>query len=325
MDQIKRLQNKLFKDFDYLSPVIFLIGVGLDLLLKYLVVSGKWTSTGSFLDVAAKFNTEFFGGMFSDANEWVVQIFFTIISVFLFIFSTVFYFVLRRQDVPRLKYGTILLSAGFFGNVLDRVLRGTSTNIFTLKFTAYAEATLNFADLLCLLGSIYVILALALDSKQIFHHYNLKRKLLIEPKFQIEFSLILVFIGILNATMIGIYSYSYLRVYLSQAGYVVLGVNDLMKDYLFGLVIMEFFFLIATFIVGIIFSHKMIGPIQAFEGFVRRLLTNSQIARDKNFRLRQLDYFKNFERLANLLQEKWPNKDDRNGGGSSGSTDGPKP
>ena len=250
--------------------------------------------------------------MFADANEWIIQIFFTIISVFLFVFSSLFFFVLRQRDVPRLKFGTVLLSAGFCGNVLDRVLYGKVTDIFRLQFGSVGTS-FNLSDLLAIAGCALIILSLFLDSSRIFHHYNLKRKILIEPKFQIEFSLILVFICVLNSGMIGIYSYSYLRVYLAQAGYVVLGVNDLMKDYLIGLVIMEFFFLIATFIVGIIFSHKMIGPIQAFEGFVRRLLSGNPTERDRNFRLRQLDYFKNFERLAVLLREKWDNKSNRPG------------
>jgi lipoprotein signal peptidase len=308
MNQYQRWQERLRRDFDFASPLFFVLGILFDLFTKMMVVSGKWNSQGTFFDLMPKFNVAFVGGLFADANEWVVQIFFTIISVFLFIFSTTSFFILRRQDMSRLKYGTVLLASGVSGNVLDRVLHGRVTDIFIFKFTPNAIASLNLADLFCVIGSVLVFLSLFLDSSKIFSNYNLKRKLLIEPKFQIEFSLILVFIGILNAGMIGVYSYSYLRVYLSQAGYVVLGVNDLMTDYLIGLVIMEFFFLIATFIIGIIFSHKMIGPIQAFEGFVRRLLNGTMNQRDQNFRLRQLDYFKNFERLAILLREKWASK-----------------
>lgn len=295
-------------NFDLSSPIILLIGLIIDLLSKRLVSSGKINSYGGNFELLPRFNTTFMGGLFTDANEWIVQIFFTVISVFLFMFSAVFFFVLRRQDVPRLKYGFILLSTGFFGNVLDRVLYGRVTDIFIWKVSSTTVTTFNFADIFAIIGSILVLVSLVLDHKTIFHRYNIKRKLLIEPKFQIEFSLILVFFGLLNASMIGIYSYSYLRVYLSQAGYVVIGVQELLRDYIVGLAIMEFFFLLASFAIGIVFSHKMIGPIQAFEGFVNRLLANRPEPRDTQFRLRQLDYFKNLERIAANLKAKWAEK-----------------
>lgn len=309
MNALDQDTQKNLKNFDYFSPLLFIVAFLADYYLKKYVSLGTLSQSGDFFELAPHYTTSFFGGFFSDANEWIIQIFFIIITVFLFIFSSLFFFVLRRQDIPRLKYGTVLLATGFFGNILDRVLHGRANNIFMFKFGNNHSFSFNLADLICLVGCGFIFISLLLDYKKIFFHYNIKRKVLIEPKFQIEFSLILVFIGTLNAIMIGIYSYSYLRIYLSQAGYVVLGVNDLLTDYLLGLFIMEVFFLIATFIVGIVFSHKMIGPIQAFEGFVRRLLNNTPHARDKSFKLRQLDYFKNFESLAELMKDKWEKKD----------------
>ena len=151
---------------------------------------------------------------------------------------------------------------------------------------------------------VAMIYSFVRDSRRIWFDQNQRRSVIIESRFQYGFATFLAFMAGMNALIVGLYSFTFLKVYL-EGDVVVPARGDLIRDYLLGLGVIEIGFLLIAFGTGLIFSHRMAGPIYAFEKYVERLLIQSDAPKIDSFRLRNMDYFKSLEKTAQLIQDRF--------------------
>lgn len=234
------------------------------------------------------------GGYLADLDPWILRIFFTVLFGFLCIGTALAIHFLKEKPIPILKTGLVIYVSGIFGNVLDRMRTGRVIDYILIPTGGGEGMAFNFADLMVFIGFILILVALFRESGQIWYRDNKRQGLWVEPRFQLHFGLLTAFVGFAHFFVIAIYSYVFLRVFITSTESVAaLGPERIIRDYLFGLFVIEGVAILLSFISSIIVSHRLVGPIVALEQFIKRKLTTENSGR---LQLRSTDYFR--ERLG---------------------------
>ena len=296
--------RSLKRHFAWISIGLAASVVLIDKWLKSLVASGSLSLSESWIVITPHFNEGVLGGLFADLHPWIIRIFFSVLFGFIALLTSLFLYFLRHKEVPRLKYGIVLYVSGILGNVWDRAATGRITDFLTLNLPLMRHYALNFADLVLLTGLALIIASFIFDNRLIWFNQNQRRSLIIESRFQFGFSAFLVFMAAMGALIVAIYSFTFLKVYLDPSVTAPAGA-EIIRDYLLGLVIIEVGFLLITLGVGLIFSHRMAGPIYAFERYIERIVGKREAGSDPEvFRLRNMDHFKSLEKTAEQILER---------------------
>lgn len=279
------------------TKLLALAFIGLTILIDQLLKSWALGLTTPAEILGLQFfpigNNGIFGGYLADLNPWIIRIFFTVLFAFLSIGTMLVMHFLKDQRVPLFKTGLIVYVSGIFGNVLDRMKTGSVTDYILIPTGGEDGMAFNYADLMVLLGFITILIALFRESAQLWFRENKRQGFWVEPRFQLHFGLVAAFIGFAHFFVIAIYSYVFLKVFVTSTVSVTeLGPERIIRDYLFGLLVIEGVALILSFAVSILISHRLVGPILALEQFLVRKTTQGE---ESTLRLRRTDYFR--ERL----------------------------
>ncbi len=201
-----------------------------------------------------------------------------------------------------LRAGMSVLLGGILGNVTDRILWGYVVDFLVLGTPEnYTPFVFNMADVLQWLGYVMIVIALIKDGKILWPEQNLRKSYWINPKYQIQYCLKLLGFGISFAVIVGVYSYTFMKVTINS----LIGEQPAIEaKYLIPFLITFFAisatFCILLFIVGLVFSHRAAGPVYAFEKFLEDLLDG----KTRNLKLRAGDDFGHLEQLAAQLTDK---------------------
>lgn len=244
-------------------------------------------------------NHGIFGGYLADLDPWIIRIFFTVLFAFLSVGTMLIMHFLKDRRVPLFKTGLIIYVSGIFGNVLDRMKTGSVTDYILIPTGGEDGMAFNYADLMVFLGFVLIFVALFRESGQLWFRENKRQGFWVEPRFQLHFGLMAAFIGFAHFFVIAIYSYVFLRVFVtSTASVAELGPDRIIRDYLCGLMVIESVALILSFTVSILISHRLVGPLVALEQFLNRKFSKDE---DAVLRLRRGDYFR--ERLESIAEK----------------------
>lgn len=201
-----------------------------------------------------------------------------------------------------LRSGLSLLLGGILGNVTDRILSGSVVDFLLLGNEKWSTPAFNLADAIQWVGYAMVVGFLIRDGKQIWPSANERKRIWVNPGFQIKYIVILMSIGIGFSLICGVFSYTYLRVTIET----LLGVSPkLVEERFLGPFVITFVlialgFSLMLFVVGRHLSHRTAGPLYAFERFLEDVLDG----RDRPLRLRDGDEFAHLERLAESIRER---------------------
>lgn len=194
-----------------------------------------------------------------------------------------------------LKLGISALVAGIFGNVIDKAYRGWTVDWIVVPWFNQKNVAFNLADLFLWIGILTILWWIFRREKDIWYPGDQRRNIWHSPKEQISFAMKFVFVVGGMCVMLGFFSYAFINQILSPLP-ADLTVN-LSSQYLIVLTCLSSLFLLISFFIGIWISHRMIGPIIAFERHVEEILAG----KNKEFRLRQGDMLKKLEEIASLI------------------------
>ena len=217
----------------------------------------------------------------------------------IFIYASIQYLLPKRSLVLRL--GMSILLGGILGNVTDRILEGSVVDFLVVRLGTFTSPAFNLADALQWLGYSMVVVSLLKEGNQIWPTENERKNIWVLPRFQIRFTVVIMCIGLAFVIISGVYSYTYLKVTIRD---LVPGpAGDLMESRFlvpfletFAVVVIGFLFML--FIVGKMLSHRMAGPIYAFQLFLEDVLQG----RDRPLRLRAGDDFQHLEELGEKIR-----------------------
>jgi len=237
-------------------------------------------------------------GLFSDLPPELRIVSLSTGGAFLFCTYALIQYLLPIKSLT-LRSGLSTLLGGILGNVTDRILYGHVVDFIVFRVGNVMSPAFNLADALQWVGYGLIVYSIIKEGNLLWPEFNARRRYWINPRFQLKYCFFLMGVGFGLGLISVVFSYTYLRVTMIE----LTGDNRLILDKFlvpftitFMIIIMGF--CIGLFTVGKIISHKIAGPIYAFEKF----LADSMEGKNRPFKLRSKDEFKHLEDLALQFQ-----------------------
>lgn len=204
--------------------------------------------------------------------------------------------------VMRLRLGLSLLMGGIIGNVLDRTYFGYVIDFISLQIGKFHTPIWNLADMIQWVGYALVIYSLFKDGKELWPDQDSRNKFWINKKFQLKYAFIFISSGVMVSLVCMVFSYTYFKIALKE-----LGVYDSHEEYtrafLISFSILVLAFSVSLFAVAKFISHRIAGPVYAFERFISAALEGKGLEEEKKaLQLRAGDDFKHLEALAEKIR-----------------------
>jgi signal peptidase II len=205
-----------------------------------------------------------------------------------------------------LRYGMSILLGGIIGNVWDRIFQGSVTDFLLLGSIEQATPAFNVADMVQWVGYFMIVYSLIRDGNQFWPEQNFRKRIWVNPSFQTKYVLLAMALGLGFTLIYGVFFFTYLKVTIDSL--VIGSAPAIEKKFLvpfiitFGIIALAFVLMI--FILARILSHRVAGPLYAFEKFLEDLFAG----KDRGLKLRAGDEFQHLEEMAIKLREKFGNK-----------------
>lgn len=216
----------------------------------------------------------------------------------IFIYASIQYLLPKRSLT--LRTGMSILLGGILGNVTDRILDGSVVDFLVFRAFGKTSPAFNMADAFQWIGYGMVVYSLLKEGNQLWPSENERKKVWVLPHFQIRFTGVIMAIGLAFVIISGVFAYTYLKVTIRD---LVPGPSAQMEERFlvpfletFAIVVIGFMFML--FIIGKALSHRMAGPIYAFELFLEDILQG----RDRSLKLRAGDDFQHLEELGERVR-----------------------
>lgn len=218
----------------------------------------------------------------------------------------IFLFGMLQYLLPKsfmlLRLGMSILLGGILGNVWDRMTEGAVIDFILIRAFGWTSPAFNVADAVQWVGYGMIVYVLLTRASEIWPDRNERRTIWVNPAFQLKYCFILSLIGLSFAIVSGVFSYSYLQITIDD---LVFGSPKAMEmrfliPFFQTYLIMTFVFLIGLFVLGRILSHRIAGPLYAFEKYLEDILEG----KDRSLRLRAGDEFQHLEEVAERLRVK---------------------
>ena len=204
--------------------------------------------------------------------------------------------------VMRLRLGLSLLVGGILGNVLDRTYYGYVLDFISMKIGNYHTPIWNVADMIQWVGYALLIYSLFKDGKQLWPDQDYRNKFWINKRFQLKYAFIFIGTGVLVSLVCMVFSYTYFKIALKELG-VYESHEEYTKAFLYSFGILVLAFSIVLFSVAKFISHRIAGPVYAFERFLSAALDGKGLDEEKKaLQLRAGDDFKHLEKLAEKIK-----------------------
>ena len=208
---------------------------------------------------------------------------------------------LLPNNIKSLRFGMTVLLGGIIGNVTDRIIRGSVVDFMIIGNMELHTPAFNVADVVQWVGYGMIVYALIRYGHEFWPEDDTRKRIWVNPKFQLKYVLTLLVIGFGFTLISGVFFFTYLKVVIDE---LVIGSAPVIErkyllPFLITFAVITIGFLLGLLIVGRMLSHRVAGPIYAFEKFLEDLLKG----KNRKLKLRAGDEFQHLEELADELQE----------------------
>ncbi|HAZ13757.1 MAG: hypothetical protein A2X86_10200 [Bdellovibrionales bacterium GWA2_49_15] len=219
----------------------------------------------------------------------------TLFGLIAMFFLGLVFFLWTGVELFLLRLGLTLFFSGVAGNAIDRIRLGHVIDFIEVKFSFFRGAIFNIADLVQLFGIVLTIFSLFYLNQKIWRLNNLRTLKIINANFQYSFAAKLAGIGACSHLLVGIFGHSLLVALLPVSEFR----EESIRIFDYGMLIILLIQSVILFLFGIIFSHRISGPIYALAKFVNDLLNGNH----REFKLRANDYHPEIEKIAKDIQK----------------------
>lgn len=244
-------------------------------------------------------------GLFSDLPAVLRIVTLSTSGVFILsIYSLIQYLIPGR--VLSLRLSLSILVGGILGNVLDRIFYGYVIDFIAVVYGSWHSAIWNVADMIQWLGYALMVYALIRHSEKLWPDQNERKTFWVNRKFQIKHSILFTATGLFLTLVSSVFSYTYLKVTLEEiVGFNPTLIQKFTKPFLFTFLILTTLYCIILFSVGKLISHRIAGPLYAFQRFLEQILDGKGLTKSgAALKLRTNDDFKHLEELAEDIRAK---------------------
>lgn len=259
-----------------------------------------------FLHFALHHNPGAMLGLFSDLPPVLRIVSLSTGGAFLVVIYALIQYLLPIKSLI-LRSGMSILLGGILGNVTDRILWGHVVDFIILGKEGFASPAFNIADALQWVGYAMIVYAVTRDGEILWPENNNRKRFWINVKFQLKYCYMLLGVGLSISLIALVFSYTYLKVVLTEfVGHNPIVLEKFLVPFVVTFSVISVAFSVGLFTVGKIISHKIAGPIYAFDKYMRELMEAADKEKSiRNFKLRTNDEFKELEFLAQQVKTKF--------------------
>lgn len=286
------------KKRDWLWVILSLVTVvAIDQITKYVALEADPKINWGLFHLRLHFNKGAMMGLFSDLPPVLRIVSLSTGGAFLLFSFGIFQYLLPTRSMT-LRVGMSILIAGILGNVIDRTIWGYVIDFIILGNRELSTGVFNMADMLQWFGYFMMGYALFKDKDKLWPKNNLRKDAWVDLKFQLRYCYILVACGLGFSLVSGVFSYTFLRFVVID----LIGRNEKLLDqflipFLVTFSIVSVAFAAFLFLIGKQLSHRIVGPIYAFERFVNNYIDGNATT----LKLRKGDEFTQLEELASII------------------------
>jgi signal peptidase II len=208
--------------------------------------------------------------------------------------------------IIKLRVGLSLLIGGIIGNVIDRTIYGYVIDFLSFQIKTWHSPVWNIADMIQWVGYILIVISLLKEGHLLWPDQNSRQTFWVNKKFQIKYAAVFMITGLLLTIISLVFSYTYLKITLAEVlGHHPEAISKYTEAYFFSFLILVLAFSITLFTVAKIISHRIAGPVYAFERFLKDVLEGKGLTKTgQALKLRAGDDFVHLEVLAEKVREK---------------------
>ncbi|KHD89181.1 MAG: phosphohydrolase [Bdellovibrio sp. ArHS] len=200
-----------------------------------------------------------------------------------------------------LRSGLSILIGGIIGNVTDRIIWGYVVDFIVVGTPSLSSPAFNLADALQWLGYALIVYAIIREGELLWPENNVRKQYWVNMPFQLKYCFILMAVGLSLTLICLVFSYTYMRVTIQElVGNNAFLLNKFLVPYVITFIIICIAFCAILFAVGRLISHRIAGPLYAFERFLKTSLEGTSTP----LKLRAGDEFKHLEELAEQVNER---------------------
>lgn len=242
-------------------------------------------------------------GLFSELPAVLRIVTLSTSGVFLLSLYALIQYLIPVRLMP-LRIGLSILVGGILGNVIDRILHGYVIDFITMQFGSTHLPIWNVADVIQWIGYALIVYSIIKYGDQIWPDNNIRKTFWVNKNFQIKYSSLFMATGLFLNLIALVYSYTYLKVTIAEiAGPNQLLITKFSEPFLYTFLILAATFSMVLFSVGKMISHRIAGPLYAFERFLKDVLEGKGLSKQGvALKLRAGDEFKHLEQLAEQIK-----------------------
>lgn len=254
---------------------------------------------------ALHFNHGAMLGLFSDLPAVLRIVSLSTFGVFLLCLFALVQYLLPIQSL-KLRIGMSILIGGIMGNVLDRILFGYVVDFIVLQFGQTYSPAFNLADAIQWIGYFLIVYTILKEGDLLWPEKNSRKKYWVNFSFQLKYCLFLSAVGAALTLIALVFAYTFLRVTILD----LTAQNSLIADkflipFVITFSIIGIVFSVVLFTVGRLISHRIAGPLYAFERFLDEALDGKNLTQSQQaLKLRAGDEFRHLEDLADQIRIK---------------------
>ncbi len=244
-------------------------------------------------------------GLFADLPAVLRIVTLSTSGVFILSIYALVQYLIPLRLMP-LRLGLSILVGGIFGNVLDRILYGFVIDFISVQFGQWSSPIWNVADVIQWIGYAMIVYSVMKYGEQIWPNNNIRKSFWVNRKFQIKYASLFMITGLFLTLISLVFSYTYLKVTIQEiAGPNQYLIERFTEPFLYSFLVLSLSFSIVLFTVGKMISHRIAGPLFAFERFLGEVLDGRGLSKQgAALKLRAGDEFKHLEELAEQIKLK---------------------
>lgn len=223
-------------------------------------------------------------------------------------FATFLYAVVQwaiSTPSPLVRTGLSWILGAALGGAIDRAADGFVSSYFVVGTPHLHTPPLNLGDAFLAAGASLALAGAWINSVHYGPGQASRGGFWVNPRFQLRYCGLLVLVGGAFSAVLGGFGYIFLKAALDGAAAAGLLVGPVNQAYLhevvraFGLMatFLSACFMAALVFIGLIHSHRIAGPVYAFERFFEDLMAGKK----RRLKLRNGDEFMQLERIATEL------------------------
>ena len=239
---------------------------------------------GSLLTIKTQLNFGIITGMFRNIDPIIRVVTLSIFGAFLVVLYFFVIYLYEKEEVFFLKLGSATYIGSILSNLLDRTVRGGVVDFVHLNIPGFRQVIFNLADVSMFIGFIALIYSIFKYYDQIFFQDNKRKFLLINKHFQYRWIFTCIGMVLFFSVITGFFCFSYMKVILRHD-------PQILKIFFGFLITITLLYCGIIFMFLLMLSHRVAGPIYAFQMFIQRLKKDP----NASFKLRSNDYFKELE------------------------------